>query len=605
MDSCARPNQTGQLKSSSTLGKWSGCRCPAGIMATQFSTRYKMFDPPILLRRPLPPKFLPALNQPPPKTSRHPDFISKGRKQLKEAVSTENNCEPVVQINIMKESPSVSPVTLTTAANEGSVSVQRAPTPATSRVTNFDLTPRYYDPKVQRNMHQQYANLLPDQIQTENASSPIKHSGPDDFLPHRSYTRHFLPIHHPVENEPYYETSPEFILDIVSEPFYSPGPVMETLNTPFSSPKNYNMLMNLLKVRLQQNKQTKVNILSLTSSEIPETTSRVPQRQIMLEQKLKDTLLLEEGGADSLHSLRATREFQHGSGLKNPQDLRNAYDGRETLTPCELAVYECLLHGGISLYLKAYFIDRLPDLTSICQTLVYVNLSFNDLHQFPTEVFDIENLEVLKLRNNPIKSIPFDIHRLRKLRQFIMSFCLLSALPPGLFLLAYLEVLDVSFNAISSLPNDISNLSLLKFLNVEGNQLPALPCGALKLRLQQIRVSNNMMHPLLWNENSWIKPQRLMDLAALAFSRNNMWQRYSSVPKDAEHILSKCSSCDCCKKPLYGQGFRLIRPCKKIFGVRKLPFMFSACSPSCYESFMSQKDTLSESLYGNVLEAST
>ncbi|XP_069061494.1 leucine-rich repeat-containing protein 63 [Pleurodeles waltl] len=599
-------------------------------MEIQFSARHDILKPSILLRRPLPPKFLAPLNPPLTKTAKNEDWNSKREKSLKDTSFPSDisgtkvleniandfklasageqrtnkhgrrkylkDCGTEDLENILNDSTSIK--------YEDQTSEHRAPTPATSQVTAFEVDPFYYGSKGQRYVYPKYTNILPDRTQREHAISPLKHSGPDGFLPHRSYIRPLVQLQHFLENESLSETSPEFILDVVSQPSSGRGPVKESLTTPFNSPHNYNVLMELLSVRLQQNKQNKINVISLSSNSIPKKTSRIPQRQMILEKKLKDALSLEEYGEDSLNSLTVARDFHHG-GLTKLRDVTNAYSGGETITPSEFAVLDSFAQGGLSLELKAYFIDRLPDLTLIAHSLVYLNLSFNDFQHFPAQIYDLENLEVLKLRNNPIKEIPPDVQRLRKLKYLVMSFCLLSSLPPGLFLLANLEVLDVSYNSISSIPNDISNLSLLKFLNVEGNQLPALPSGALKLHLKQLRVSNNMMHPLLWNENSWIKPQRLTDLAALTFSRNNLLQFYSTIPKDAEQILSKFTVCDCCRQPMYGQGLRFIRACKKIFGVRMLPFIFTACSPSCYENFMSQKDTLFESLYGIVPENET
>ncbi|XP_030058268.1 leucine-rich repeat-containing protein 63 [Microcaecilia unicolor] len=211
----------------------------------------------------------------------------------------------------------------------------------------------------------------------------------------------------------------------------------------------------------------------------------------------------------------------------------------ELITTAEMALLKSLLHGGLALSLKAYFLDKLPDLTPLYSHLLYLNLSFNDLLHFPKEVYNIENLQVLKLRNNPIKEIPPDIHRLRNLRTFVISFCLLSALPSGLFFLQRLQFLDVSYNSIPFIPNEIRNLRALDFLNVEGNELPALPCGALKLKLKQIRVSNNFMHPLLWKENSRTQPQKLLDLTALFFVTNNLWRCYRELPREVEKTLNK------------------------------------------------------------------
>lgn len=50
---------------------------------------------------------------------------------------------------------------------------------------------------------------------------------------------------------------------------------------------------------------------------------------------------------------------------------------------------------------------------------------------FPSQVFNIKSLQVLVLRNNPIRKIPNDIQRLKSLKKFTISFNLLSDLPSG------------------------------------------------------------------------------------------------------------------------------------------------------------------------------
>ncbi|XP_072266011.1 leucine-rich repeat-containing protein 63 [Pyxicephalus adspersus] len=295
-------------------------------------------------------------------------------------------------------------------------------------------------------------------------------------------------------------------------------------------------------------------------------------------------------GKDSLHQLHKSQHFWNSDSIyKDQSKILETY--------CELAMLECLVHGGHALSLKAYFISKLPDLSPLYDTLFYLNLSFNEFRQFPTEVYRLEHLEFLKFRNNPIRDIPFGIHNLKKLRTLIVSFCSLSSLPDGVFLLPYLQALDVSYNNLTSLSNDISNLRALEFLNVEGNSLPALPCGALKLKLKQLRVSNNHMHPLFWGENTHIQPQSLLDLAAMAFAKKSLFLYYADIPSEAKEILQKVKVCDCCRGALSGEGLRFIRPCEKIFGIRKLPFMFHTCSPSCYKSFMSQTESLTKHLY--------
>ena len=61
--------------------------------------------------------------------------------------------------------------------------------------------------------------------------------------------------------------------------------------------------------------------------------------------------------------------------------------------------------------------------------------------------------------------------------------------------------------------------------------------------------------------------------------------------------VPRYSMCDCCQGPLYGPGLRVIRPCSKAFGVRKLPFLFTCCSPYCRDTFLSSVESLTQMLY--------
>ncbi|NXF43427.1 LRC63 protein, partial [Oceanites oceanicus] len=228
-----------------------------------------------------------------------------------------------------------------------------------------------------------------------------------------------------------------------------------------------------------------------------------------------------------------------------------------------------------------YFLFHLPDLTPLMDTLVYLNLSFTNLLFFPIEVFNIKTLQVLVLQNNPIREIPNNIHTLKSLKKFTVSFNLLSHLPSGLFLLEDLWYPDVAYNDISFIPNDIKNLRKLKCLNIEENQLSALPSGKLNLftkilnlPLKFLRIENNFIYPLLWNEKVQNQTQKLTHLAALCFSRNNLKERYIDITEDIKKKKI------CCSGPRYGKGLWLVQCYRNIFRFGRLPFYFHACSSS-------------------------
>ncbi|KAM3933079.1 leucine-rich repeat-containing protein 63 [Leptodactylus fuscus] len=543
-----------------------------------------MLEPPRLLRRPLPPKILPVLSAKQPNPSQEteiPPFHSQENQAEILLVQRANDENKISNYLVEKMD----------LLTENWILDQEAPTPAASRLHSDDYPLHWNNMSILSRNQGPHKYAISEQ--THNVQ--LMHTGPADFPSKRRHKQQVVNVlPNETENPAYRHLPPEFIFnDITVNSDTCAGNVSNLLRKQTVSKLHYRIMEDNI-ARLQQRNQEKVHSVVLSSDNLPEISQRIPPR-LLLALEQQRAMVKEEGGTnmpgeDSIQQLLKLQRLQNSQVLHDEQSKILA-------THCDLAMLECLINGGHALSLKAYFISKLPDLTPLYNSLLYLNLSFNEFWQFPTEVYNLEHLESLKLRNNPMKEIPYGIHKMKKLRIFIASFCSLSSLPAGLFLLPYLQVLDVSYNNITSLPRDISNLRSLEFLNVEGNSLPALPCGVLKLKLKCLRVGNNRMHPLFWRENTHIQPQRLQDLAAMSFAKNNMFHYFTDIPSEVKHILENLTVCDCCRSILSGEGFRFIRPCEKIFGIRKLPFMFHACSPFCYKSFMCQTDTLTHHLY--------
>nr|XP_034966089.1 leucine-rich repeat-containing protein 63 [Zootoca vivipara] len=275
------------------------------------------------------------------------------------------------------------------------------------------------------------------------------------------------------------------------------------------------------------------------------------------------------------------------SGMGSEPKLNLEEEETESMSAAYMAVLSCLMNRRTGLSLKAFFLFQLPDLSPLASFLLYLNLSFNYLYFFPTEVFYLKHLEVLKLRNNPIKFIPEDICRMKNLKLLVMSFNLLTTLPAGLFSLPNLQGLDVSYNELEFIPNEIGKLRNLTYLNVEGNLLYVLPCGLLKLKLSCLKVENNFLHAYFWDEICRLEPQRLTDMAAFCFAKHNLWKVYRKIPRDIHEILLNVKVCDCCTGPLYGKGLQFPRIFRNVYGL-SLPYLFSACSPTCYSNYIAE-----------------
>ena len=115
------------------------------------------------------------------------------------------------------------------------------------------------------------------------------------------------------------------------------------------------------------------------------------------------------------------------------------------------------------------------------QRLKGLDLSYNAgskrkrLTHIPVEVFELEDLEVLNLRNHVITSIPESISRLRNLTSLNLSDNKLATLPESISRLQSLTSLDLGSNRLSVYPEWISRLQNLTSLNLSYNELTTIP----------------------------------------------------------------------------------------------------------------------------------
>ncbi|XP_068785905.1 leucine-rich repeat-containing protein 63 [Struthio camelus] len=310
-------------------------------------------------------------------------------------------------------------------------------------------------------------------------------SGPDSFPFRKNYR--FFRMKHPElqRTAPAHFTPPLFTLESFAAVSSSrPLPLKTTLKKPVISHCNCEVLSRQLMTE-RRSSQTEVNGVVLSSTDLPLVSTRKSEQQkileIALEEKMRKCDSPEENKekADTMHYLTSAESKREEGPFtvieandvpdgNNVEDVRKTSlqvtvskqdEEEELMARSQLEVLRCLLYQKFALNLQAYFLFHLPDLTPLMDTLINLNLSFNNLFLFPMEVLNIRTLQVLVLRNNPIREIPNDIYRLKSLKKFIISFNLLSELPAGLFLLDSLHHLDIAYNDISFIPNDIKNLS--------------------------------------------------------------------------------------------------------------------------------------------------
>jgi len=171
------------------------------------------------------------------------------------------------------------------------------------------------------------------------------------------------------------------------------------------------------------------------------------------------------------------------------------------------------------------------------------------------------------------------------LKSLAVSFCCLTELPKDFCMLKSLQFLDVSYNNLTELPRNIQNIVSLSIINLEGNELVGLPCTMMEMvNMKRVRITRNFMSPAFYPESRI--PPRLPSLLEICLTR---LQRSRVEVEDKEvkvlRQLSIHTPCDCCGKPMYGDGIRLLRHKETIWGLRLVPFVFRVCSMSCHRSF--------------------
>lgn len=109
---------------------------------------------------------------------------------------------------------------------------------------------------------------------------------------------------------------------------------------------------------------------------------------------------------------------------------------------------------------------------------LFLNLDNNQIQEIPTEIEEMQFLEVLSMNNNELTSIPDSIGNLSKLAELKLDDNNLTTLPASLFKFENynLQILSAENNQIESIPNiPISVLENLHTLNLSNNNLTSLP----------------------------------------------------------------------------------------------------------------------------------
>jgi internalin A len=210
---------------------------------------------------------------------------------------------------------------------------------------------------------------------------------------------------------------------------------------------------------------------------------------------------------------------------------------------------------------------RLPltaeDLRKAMQT-GELDLSEQGLSELAPEIFQLGNLQVLRLDGNQLARLPSEIGTLSNLRALQVSRNQLAELPREIAMLSKLQGLWLDGNQLTSLPREIGMMRSLRVLRLDGNQLTRLPSeiGTLS-NLRALQVSRNQLAELppeigslsklqgLWLDGNQLAelPREIGSLSKL----QGLWldgNQLTSLPRELADLFTGGLSIKLARNPL-------------------------------------------------------
>ncbi|MEH2179317.1 COR domain-containing protein [Nostoc sp.] len=207
------------------------------------------------------------------------------------------------------------------------------------------------------------------------------------------------------------------------------------------------------------------------------------------------------------HFLEKIREAKE----KQLQELDLSHDwlgdDKEKLTEIPTEVFE--LEWLEVLNLSGNILTTLPEAITRLQHLTTLYLSDNELTTLPEAIIRLQQLTSLDLTHNKLTTLPETITRLQQLTSLNLSSNGLTTLPEAIAHLQQLTSLDLSGNELMTLPEAITRLQQITFLNLSINELTTLPEVIARLQqLTSLDLSGNELTTL---------PEAIADLQQLTY----------------------------------------------------------------------------------------
>lgn len=110
-----------------------------------------------------------------------------------------------------------------------------------------------------------------------------------------------------------------------------------------------------------------------------------------------------------------------------------------------------------------------------------LDLTRERLREFPSEVYQFQNLNELILDRNKLKTLPDSLNTLRNLQILSAERNKLDTINPAICNLPNLQILRLGSNEIKGIPDEISQLRKLRVLSLWGNVVGYYPVSLAKL----------------------------------------------------------------------------------------------------------------------------
>merc|ERR1711953_357657 len=221
-----------------------------------------------------------------------------------------------------------------------------------------------------------------------------------------------------------------------------------------------------------------------------------------------------------------------------------------------------------------------PATLSRLQMLEELNLSSNNLSEFPTFILELPRLRVLHLAENKISSLPIEISRLSNLERLYLGNNRLTNIPPQISQIHGLKILSLANNHMQAVPVEIGDLTNLISLQLHQNKINYLPKCIVELAsLETLSLRGNPLISRFVRDLTY-SPSSLVELAGRVVVRSK--PDSSQLPAQLKQRIgsAKCCPNPACAGVYFDNQYKQIK-FADFCGRYRMPLLQFLCSPNC------------------------